>query len=151
MTKNLSNLGRTADGIKFAYLNLSLPGANLQDISCLAKFKEIQTLDLSFNNISGKCSNFSFDLKLNFFCLFIDLSVLSELPYLLYLSVSNNKIEKLFDFLPSYSLKEADFSFNKITEIGNLSNYYYLQTLQLNSNFNMFFTRLYKISSQFKI
>ncbi|RNA05683.1 Leucine-rich repeat and guanylate kinase domain-containing [Brachionus plicatilis] len=115
VTKNLSNLGRTADGTKFSYLNLSIPGLNLSDIACLSKFKELQTLNLSNNNLN-------------------DLSVLSELPFLLYLNVSNNKIEKLFDFLPSYNLKEADFSFNRITEIGNLSNFHYLQSLQLNNN-----------------
>lgn len=53
ITKNLSNLGRTADGTKFAYLKLSIPGFNISDISCLAKFKEIQTLDLSNNKING--------------------------------------------------------------------------------------------------
>jgi Leucine-rich repeat (LRR) protein len=65
-----------------------------------------------------------------------DLSVLSELPFLLSLNVSQNKIEKLFDFLPPYNLKEASFSFNSINEIGNLSNFHYLQTLELNSRKN---------------
>ncbi|CAF0994429.1 unnamed protein product [Brachionus calyciflorus] len=115
ITQNLSNLGRTAIGTKFAYLNLSLPGLSLNDINLLAKFRELQTLDLSFNDLN-------------------DLSVLSELPFLLNLNVSNNKIEKLFDFLPSNNLKEADFSFNKIKEIGNVSNFHYLQTLKLNNN-----------------
>ena len=63
---------------------------------------------------------------------FKDLSVLSELPFLLSLFVSHNRIQKLFDFLPSYNLKEASFSFNQITEIGNLSNLHYLQILELN-------------------
>jgi len=69
----------------------------------------------------------------------LDLSVLSELPFLLSLNVSQNKIEKLFDFLPPYNLKEASFSFNQINEIGNLSNFHYLQTLELNSNFILIF------------
>ena len=60
--------------------------------------------------------------------------MLSELPFLLNVNVSHNKIEKLFDFLPPYNLKEASFSFNLINEIGNLSNFHYLQTLELNNN-----------------
>ena len=70
--------------------------------------------------------------------MFKDLSVLSELPFLLSLSVSNNRIDKLFDFLPPYNLKEASFSFNQINEIGNLSNFHYLQTLELNSKHDFF-------------
>jgi Leucine-rich repeat (LRR) protein len=73
--------------------------------------------------------------------LFPDLSPLSVLPFLLYLNVSNNEIEKLFDFLTPYNLKEANFSFNKITEIGNLANFHYLQTLELNSNLTYFITK----------
>jgi Leucine-rich repeat (LRR) protein len=114
IVKNLLNFGATADGTKFTYLNLLLPGSNLNDIHALCKYKDLQQLDLSYNRIT-------------------DLSVLSELPYLLYLNVSNNEIEKLFDFLPPYNLKEAIFSFNKIKEIGSLSNYHYLQVLELNS------------------
>ena len=72
-----------------------------------------------------------------------DLSVLSELPFLLSLSVSHNKLEKLFDFLPPYNLKEASFSFNLITEIGNLSNFHYLQTLELNSKIETKFLNLF--------
>ncbi len=47
------------------------------------------------------------------------------------LNVSNNKIEKLFDFMPPYNLKEANFSLNQIKEISNLQNFHYLQTLIL--------------------
>ena len=71
--------------------------------------------------------------KINKFFCFLDLSALGELSYLLTLNVSNNEIERLIDFLPPYNLKEANFSFNKIEEIGNLTNFHYLQTLELNS------------------
>jgi Leucine-rich repeat (LRR) protein len=77
------------------------------------------------------------------------LSVLSELPFLLSLNVSQNKIEKLFDFLPPYNLKEASFSFNQINEIGNLSNFHYLQTLELNSNNSTFISRFLKLKDFF--
>ncbi len=53
ISKNLSNLGRVADGSKMAYLNLTLPGFNLTNVSSLAKFKELQVLELSYNNLSG--------------------------------------------------------------------------------------------------
>jgi hypothetical protein len=74
------------------------------------------------------------------------LSVLSELPFLLSLNVSQNKIEKLFDFLPPYNLKEASFSFNQINEIGNLSNFHYLQTLELNSNMSTIISKFLKLN-----
>lgn len=112
LVKNLSNFGRTAAGDKFAYLNLSLPGMELIDVGILANYKEIQSIDLSYNKIR-------------------DLSVLSELKYLVYLNVSNNQLDKLFDFLTPYNLKEACFAFNNIREIGNLSNYHYLSSLDL--------------------
>lgn len=136
ISKNLSNLGRVADGSKMAYLNLTLPGFNLGNVSALAKFKELQVLELSYNNLTGILLFFNHSNKQKNFCIDIcnlDLSVLSELPFLLTLNVSHNKIEKLFDFLPPYNLKEASFSFNQIKEIGNLSNFHYLQSLELNS------------------
>ena len=138
IVKNLSNLGRTADGTKLSYLSLSLPGFSLNDIKSLAKFKELQALELSYNQLKGNFDSFFYSVFrhkcLIYFIAFLsDLSVLSELPFLLTLSVSHNKIDKLFDFLPPYNLKEASFSFNQINEIGNLSNFHYLQTLELNS------------------
>lgn len=113
IVKNLTNFGRTASGEKFTYLNLSVPGLELTDINLLGNYKELQFVDLSYNQLK-------------------DLSVLSELKYLIYLNVSNNQLDKLFDFLTPYNLKEACFSFNNIREIGNLSNYHYLQFLDLN-------------------
>ena len=55
--KNLSNLGRTADGTKLSYLSLSLPGFSLKEIKSLAKFKELQTLELSHNQLKGRLTN----------------------------------------------------------------------------------------------
>jgi guanylate kinase len=115
IVKNLSNIGRSADGTKHVYLAVSLTGYGLKDIRALVKYKDLQNIELSHNQLK-------------------DLSVLSDLPYMLSLTVSHNDIEKLFDFLPPYNLKEASFSFNKIKEIGNLSNFHYLQSLELNNN-----------------
>lgn len=113
IVKNLSNLGRNADGTKHVFLTLKTPGFELTNITEIAKYKDLQTLDLSYNQLK-------------------DLSALSELRYLLNLNVSNNKIDKLFDFLSPNNLKEANFAFNEIYEIGPLSDYHYLQTLILN-------------------
>ena len=52
--KNLTNLGRTADGSRMAYLNLALPGFNLTSIKHIVNFKELQNLDLSYNQLKGK-------------------------------------------------------------------------------------------------
>jgi Leucine-rich repeat (LRR) protein len=124
----LSNLGRNADGTKHVYLKLTIPGFELRDITEIAKYKDIQTLDLSFNQLK-------------------DLSPLSELRYLLNLNVSNNKLEKLFDFLPPNNLKEANFAFNEISEIGQLTDYHYLQTLILNRKFfDIFFVQILQIT-----
>ena len=53
IVQNLTNLGCIADGSRFAYLNLSLPGFGLKNIKALAKFKELQTLELAFNQLKG--------------------------------------------------------------------------------------------------
>jgi hypothetical protein len=54
IVQNLTNLGCIADGSRFAYLNLSLPGFGLKNIKALAKFKELQTLELAFNQLKGR-------------------------------------------------------------------------------------------------
>ena len=59
VVQNLTNLGCIADGSRFAYLNLSLPGFGLKNIKALAKFKELQTLELSFNQLKGLICKFS--------------------------------------------------------------------------------------------
>ena len=53
IVQNLSNLGAIADGSRYAYLTLSLQGCGLMNIKALAKFKELQTLELSFNQLKG--------------------------------------------------------------------------------------------------
>lgn len=113
---NLKNISKSADGSKLVYLELKIPGYKLEDINELKEFNELQTLDISFNLLNN-------------------LSVISSLPYLVYINASNNSIQKLFDFLPPYYLKYADFSFNTIQQIDSLINYHYLQHLDLNRKF----------------
>jgi hypothetical protein len=54
IAKNLSNLGRSADGTKYLYLDLKVDGLGIHEISELAKFKELQNLNLANNQLKGK-------------------------------------------------------------------------------------------------
>lgn len=65
---------------------------------------------------------------------FPDLSALSCLPHLLELDVSHNHLRQLLDFSPPKNLKAADFSFNQIEEIGDLSEHHYLNKLIVDNN-----------------
>jgi len=48
--------------------------------------------------------------------------------------------------LPPNNLKEANFAFNEISEIGQLTDYHYLQTLILNRKFfDIFFVQILQI------
>lgn len=67
-----------------------------------------------------------------FFLYFLsDLSPLSSLQYMLILDVSHNKLTKLLDFTPPKNLKEANFGYNEIEEMTDLSAYHYLTVLNL--------------------
>ena len=63
-----------------------------------------------------------------------DLSALSYMPYLLELDASHNLLTHLLDFAPPKNLKSADFSFNEIEEMGDLSDHHYLTKLVLDNN-----------------
>jgi Leucine-rich repeat (LRR) protein len=53
------------------------------------------------------------------------------MPHLLELDASHNKIETLLDFIPPKNLKTADFSYNLITELTDLSAHHCLTSLIL--------------------
>ncbi|XP_005291914.4 leucine-rich repeat and guanylate kinase domain-containing protein isoform X1 [Chrysemys picta bellii] len=111
----LYKLGRSAPGAKFVYLNLSLSGRNLSDISILSRYIHLEKLELSYNKIN-------------------DLSCVSHMPYLLELDASNNELTTYFDFKPPKNLKEVDFSYNQIPEMRDLSAYQSLTKLTLDHN-----------------
>ncbi|XP_038258775.2 leucine-rich repeat and guanylate kinase domain-containing protein isoform X2 [Dermochelys coriacea] len=111
----LYKLGRSAPGAKFVYLNLSLSGCNLSDISILSRYIHLEKLELSYNKIN-------------------DLSCVSHMPYLLELDASNNELTTYFDFKPPKNLKEVDFSYNQISEMQDLSTYQSLTKLTLDHN-----------------
>ncbi|XP_054420606.1 leucine-rich repeat and guanylate kinase domain-containing protein [Pteronotus mesoamericanus] len=111
----LSQLGRSGSGTEQVYLNLSLSGRDLIDISILCGYVHLQKLDLSANKIE-------------------DLSCVSCMPYLLELNASQNKLTTFFNFKPPKNLKKVDLSCNQISELGNLSAYQALTKLILDSN-----------------
>ncbi|KAK2505898.1 hypothetical protein MC885_009524 [Smutsia gigantea] len=111
----LHRLGRSGSGTEQVYLNLTLSGCDLIDISILCGYVHLQKLDLSVNKIE-------------------DLSCVSSMPYLLELNASRNKLTTFFNFKPPKNLKKVDFSYNQISEMCDLSAYQALTKLILDSN-----------------
>ncbi|XP_054034655.1 leucine-rich repeat and guanylate kinase domain-containing protein isoform X2 [Dryobates pubescens] len=115
VAEGLHKLGRSAPGIEYVYLNLSLSGRELSDINILSKYIHLQKLELSNNKIN-------------------DLSCVSHMPYLLELNASNNELTTYFSFKPPKNLKEVDFSYNQIPKMQDLSAYQSLTKLLLDFN-----------------
>nr|XP_009452516.3 leucine-rich repeat and guanylate kinase domain-containing protein isoform X1 [Pan troglodytes] len=115
VAKALHHLGRSGSGTEQVYLNLTLSGCNLIDVSILCGYVHLQKLDLSANKIE-------------------DLSCVSCMPYLLELNASQNNLTTFFNFKPPKNLKKADFSHNRISEICDLSAYHALTKLILDGN-----------------
>ncbi|XP_024901720.1 leucine-rich repeat and guanylate kinase domain-containing protein isoform X2 [Pteropus alecto] len=111
----LYHLGRSGSGTEQVYLNLTLSGCDLTDISILNGYVHLQKLDLSSNKIE-------------------DLSCVSYMPYLLELNASQNKLTTFFNFTPPKNLKKVDFSCNQISEMCDLSAYQSLTKLILDNN-----------------
>ncbi|XP_070473839.1 leucine-rich repeat and guanylate kinase domain-containing protein isoform X2 [Equus przewalskii] len=111
----LHQLGRSGSGTEQVYLNLTLSGYDLIDVSILCGYVHLQKLDLSVNKIE-------------------DLSCVSCMPYLLELNASQNKLTTFFNFKPPKNLKKVDFSCNQISEMCDLSAYQALTKLILDSN-----------------
>ncbi|NXF83885.1 LRGUK protein, partial [Sclerurus mexicanus] len=113
--KGLHRLGCSAPGTEYVYLNLSLSGQELSDISILSGYVHLQKLEL--------CNN-----KIN------DLSCVSHMPYLLELDASHNELTTYFGFKPPKNLTEVDFSYNQIPKMRDLSAYHSLTKLLLDYN-----------------
>ncbi|XP_074880692.1 leucine-rich repeat and guanylate kinase domain-containing protein isoform X2 [Buteo buteo] len=115
VAEGLHKLGRSAPGVEYVYLNLSLSGRELSDISILSRYVHLQKLELSYNKIN-------------------DLSCISHMPHLLELNASNNELTTYFVFKPPKNLKEVDFSYNQIPKMQDLSAYQSLTILLLDYN-----------------
>ncbi|XP_074051374.1 uncharacterized protein LOC141494135 [Macrotis lagotis] len=111
----LCKLGRSGPGTEQVYLNLSLPNADLLDVSILCGYVHLENLDLSHNRIN-------------------DLNCVSYMPYLLELNASHNELTTFFGFKPPKNLKKVDFSNNKIPEMNDLCAYTGLSKLILDNN-----------------
>ncbi|XP_049669719.1 leucine-rich repeat and guanylate kinase domain-containing protein isoform X1 [Accipiter gentilis] len=115
VAEGLHKLGRSAPGVEYVYLNLSLSGRELSDINILSRYVHLQKLELSYNKIN-------------------DLSCISHMPHLLELNASNNELTTYFVFKPPKNLKEVDFSYNQIPKMQDLSAYQSLTILLLDYN-----------------
>ncbi|KNC97713.1 uncharacterized protein SPPG_07175 [Spizellomyces punctatus DAOM BR117] len=115
LKRGLSNLGRSPEELKQVYTKLSIPNANISQISFLQNYRYLQILELPGNSIS-------------------DTSTLSHLRYLTHLDLSGNKLTKALDFDPPYNLQHVDLSKNQITEIGQMGRHRFLARLCLDRN-----------------
>ncbi|XP_023565690.1 leucine-rich repeat and guanylate kinase domain-containing protein isoform X2 [Octodon degus] len=111
VAKALHELGRSGSGTEQVYLNLTLSGCDLTNISILCGYVHLQKLDLSVNKIE-------------------DLSCVSCMPYLLELDASQNKLTTFFNFKPPKNLK----SNNLIEKVTGLEDLKILQNLDLSHN-----------------
>ncbi|NXP23885.1 LRGUK protein, partial [Scytalopus superciliaris] len=113
--RGLHRLGCSAPGTEYVYLDLTLSGLELSDISLLSGYVHLHKLELCNNKIS-------------------DLSCVSHMPYLVELHASHNELTTFFGFKPPKNLKEVDFSYNQIPKMKDLSAYQSLTKLLLDSN-----------------
>ncbi|XP_047111700.1 leucine-rich repeat-containing protein 23-like [Schistocerca piceifrons] len=72
----LSHLGKAADGLRYAYLAMRLPGCHLCDISAAAAFQNILLIDVSNNRLRDG-----------------SLDVLAAIPFLVMIKAENNLLE----------------------------------------------------------
>ncbi len=138
---NLSALHKNITNLK--QLKILKAGGNyntkwkISDFDFLSSLTELQSLDLSFNQIS-KCSFLSSFKDLQFLNLSFnevsDVSFLSSLTSLQSLDLSSNQISD-FSFLSSLTgLQSLGLSLNRISDAGFLSSLTNLQSLNLSSS-----------------
>ncbi|GLI64974.1 hypothetical protein VaNZ11_008382 [Volvox africanus] len=121
LSAGLSQLGRTADGLKPAYLTLTLSGTDLANAEPLATFQHLQSLHLRDNRL-------------------VEIRTLGTLKNLTYVDVSGNKLTQVLDLRlgPDGSgptnLRSADFSRNCLDMLRDLSAFSRLTHLSVASN-----------------
>mmetsp|Transcript_11788 Transcript_11788/g.14014 ORF Transcript_11788/g.14014 Transcript_11788/m.14014 type:complete len:615 (-) Transcript_11788:555-2399(-) len=113
---SLSHLGKTADGIRQAYLKVEISGTGMVDAHLLTKHPQLQKVVLKGNYLK-------------------DIKSLGKLPHLIHLDVSKNRIDDCLNIQPPTTcLRFADLSFNYLTAIRDLSAFQSLVTLKLDDN-----------------
>ncbi|KAL6759074.1 hypothetical protein V8C86DRAFT_2581696, partial [Haematococcus lacustris] len=115
----LSQLGKTADGLRPAYLQLEVSGTDMSDASALVSYSDLQTLLLTHNELR-------------------DLSHLSCLPSLTHLDVSHNQLDQVLAFrlppgTPS-NLRVANYASNRLSALADISHFSRLTHLMLDNN-----------------
>ncbi|KAI9188759.1 hypothetical protein H9P43_000181 [Blastocladiella emersonii ATCC 22665] len=112
----LSMLGQSAGGgFGLVFRKLSLPGANVTDISFVRRYPCLEYLELPSNAIN-------------------DVSALASLPYLFTLDLSDNRLAKFEMATEPVNLQYLDLSRNQLTSIGELGKHRYLRHLSLDRN-----------------
>lgn len=115
----LSQLGKTADGLRPAYLQLEVSGTDMSDASALVSYSDLQTLLLTHNELR-------------------DLSHLGRLPSLTHLDVSHNQLDQVLAFrlppgTPS-NLRVANYASNRLSGLADISHFSRLTHLMLDNN-----------------
>lgn len=122
MSKGLSQLGRTADGLLPAFLTATVRGTDLGNAAPLAAYPHLQSVQLPDNRIT-------------------DLRGLANLQHLTHVDASGNKLTQVLDLRPAPAggacagnLRSADFSRNAVEMVRDLSPYSRLTDLRLDYN-----------------
>eukprot|EP00429_Kryptoperidinium_foliaceum_P069571 CAMPEP_0176070162 /NCGR_PEP_ID=MMETSP0120_2-20121206/35035_1 /TAXON_ID=160619 /ORGANISM="Kryptoperidinium foliaceum, Strain CCMP 1326" /LENGTH=348 /DNA_ID=CAMNT_0017403803 /DNA_START=49 /DNA_END=1093 /DNA_ORIENTATION=- len=132
----LSQVGKTIDGVSYTYFQLDCVGKNIGDVDILASYVHLRHIDLSKNRISdlGPLRGLDFIMKLNLADNAIEsMDPLLGLQHLLYLDFSGNRLKELPE-LQMPSLKHANFSRNQIMSCANIRSHRSLQVLNVSEN-----------------
>eukprot|EP00736_Rhodelphis_marinus_P008830 Rmarinus@m.9264 len=119
--EHLTNLGRSADGQKFVYLDLDVENYGIGDIRALEDYPHLQSLALRSNGVH-------------------DLTPLVHLPHLLRLDLRQNCVDELLQYPLQSSLTDVDLSQNAISRMLDISQHKYIRRLVLDGN------RIFKIN-----
>jgi protein phosphatase 1 regulatory subunit 7 len=94
LKSGLHCIGKTFNNARHAFLSLQIaPESNLSTLNGIQKYKYLQNIDVSGNNI-------------------VSLKPLSAIKHLVKLDASNNRLKFTFDFLPPANLEWVDYCGN---------------------------------------
>lgn len=135
---DLTNLGRTVDGVGFAYLSLSCVNKRINPIKSIEGYSHLQKIDLSQNVIKdvAPLKGLQFVLSLNLSSNEISSIRTWEegsLPHLMHLDLSNNAITALLP-MPFPALRTASFARNDISTCVDFTGHEKLISLDLSEN-----------------
>lgn len=91
--EGLHTIGKTFNNTRHAFLSLSINDNNLKSVNGIQKYKYLQNIDVSGNQLTS-------------------LKPLGSIKHLLKLNASSNLIKFTFDFSPPANLEWVDYSGN---------------------------------------